>query len=215
MTITLHFLDARARLTPLRAWISDALLQTHARASALLPLLPLDVVIQAGKEVVPEKGLLGHASRPGLIELIVDPDHPLLLLNQNDSLQRMFAHELHHAARWDGPGYGATLGEALVSEGMAGHFAQELLGGDPEPWETLDITGMAEHLALAGQSWGRSDYDHGLWFFGTGSLPRWLGYSLGYQMVARFSEGHGGMRASAMHGLDAQCLRKILPELAC
>ncbi|BEV16645.1 hypothetical protein HBDW_34330 [Herbaspirillum sp. DW155] len=157
MTITLHFLDARARLTPLRPWISEALLQTHARASALLPLLPLDVVIQAGNEVVPEKGLLGHASRPGFIQLIVDPDHPQLLLNQNASLQRMFAHELHHAARWDGPGYGSTLGEALVSEGMAGHFAQELLGGDPEPWETLDISRMTEHLALAAQQWGRSD----------------------------------------------------------
>ncbi|MFX5570653.1 DUF2268 domain-containing putative Zn-dependent protease [Acinetobacter baumannii] len=33
--------------------------------------------------------------------------------------------------------------------------------------------------------WSRDDHDHGAWFFGTGALPRWVGYSLGYQMVGR------------------------------
>lgn len=213
MTLHLHFLDARASLTPLRAWISDALLQTHAKAAQLLPLQPLDVVIQAGQQVVPEKGLLGYAPRPGLIHLTIDPGHPALLANAQSSLERMFAHELHHAARWDGPGYGATLGEALVSEGLAGHFAQELLGGDPEPWETLDILSMSETIALALQMWSRDDHDHGAWFFGTEALPRWVGYSLGYQMVGRYVRQGERRTASGMVALEAEALRNMLAEM--
>ncbi|MES0476805.1 MULTISPECIES: DUF2268 domain-containing putative Zn-dependent protease [Citrobacter freundii complex] len=46
---------------------------------------------------------------------------------------------LHHAARWQGPGYGSTLGEALVSKGLADHFSLELFGGEPELWERLSL----------------------------------------------------------------------------
>lgn len=82
-------------------------------------------------EDVSEK--LDYAPEPGLIFLTVDPASDIFRANQEASLERMFAHELHHAARWAGPGYGSSLGEALVSEGLAGAFAQEICGGLPEP----------------------------------------------------------------------------------
>ena len=28
-----------------------------------------------------------------------------------------------------------------------------------------------------------TDYDHGAWFYGAGTLPRWIGYTLGYAIV--------------------------------
>lgn len=210
MAINLHFLDARGMLTPYREWITTALRDTHLRASSLLPLLPLDIVIQVGKQVIPEKGHLGYTSGSGVIFITIDPDHPMLIVNEDASLERMFAHELHHAARWDGPGYGSTLGQALVSEGMAGHFAQEVCGGGPEPWETLNIHQISNYLLLAEEQWNYNDYDHNAWFFGTDILPRWLGYSLGYEIVARFSAIRQGMRASAMANIDAQQFREIL-----
>lgn len=89
----------------------------------------LDVVIKAGKFVIPEKGHLGFCPEVGVVYLTVDPDNPAFYKNEAQSLERMFAHELHHAARWAGPGYGLTLGEVMVSEGLAGHFSLELLGG--------------------------------------------------------------------------------------
>ena len=58
-----------------------------------------------------------------------------------------------------GPGYDRTLGEALVSEGLAGHFVQRLFGNPPEPWE------------------------HAV---GVGEYPRWLGYTLGYAIVGKW-----------------------------
>ncbi|WP_411911731.1 DUF2268 domain-containing putative Zn-dependent protease [Rhodovulum sulfidophilum] len=85
-----------------------------------------------------------------------------------EPLERTIVHELHHALRWRGPGYGRTLGEALVTEGLAGHFAQQLYGGPPEKWESsLDAEGLAQAESDAAAAWDDEAYDHAAWFFGT------------------------------------------------
>jgi uncharacterized protein YjaZ len=110
----------------------------------------------------------------------------------------MLAHELHRPSRWDGPGYGETLGDALVSEGLAGHFAQEVYGGEPEPWEQLPSSVWRPYLAKAKADWLNTEYDHIGWFFGSQDFPRWLGYSLGYQVVRQFLSTHDTARASGL-----------------
>ncbi|MBA1243372.1 DUF2268 domain-containing protein [Pseudomonas japonica] len=213
-SLTLHFLDARGALTRVQPWLQAALTQTHAQATALMPLPPVDVILKAGAQVIPEKGHLGYAPEPGVIYLTVDPGNPILHENINASLERMFAHELHHCARWEGPGYGRTLGEALVSEGLAGHFAQEVCAGPPEPWECLALPTVLPHVAVVISEWDRPDYDHAAWFFGTARLPRWVGYSLGYQVVARFIKANPGQRASTLAAAPARDFLKCLRALA-
>ncbi|MGL7684257.1 DUF2268 domain-containing protein [Salmonella sp. NW805] len=69
-------------------------------------LLPsVDVIFKTSSHVIPEKGHLGYAPEPGVIFITVDPANPVFCENPRSSLERMFAHELHHAARWAGPGY--------------------------------------------------------------------------------------------------------------
>lgn len=155
-----HFLNARADLRDIEAWSLPLLRETHALATARLKLRPLDIVIRPGKRVVPQKGHVGHATEPGVIFLTLDLENPALRANPDRSLERMFAHELHHAARWDGPGYGRTLGAALVSEGLAGQFAQELFGGPPEPWESLDPSACLPFRDRALRDWSDIRYNH-------------------------------------------------------
>ena len=71
-----------------------------------------------------------------------------------------------------GPGYGITLGEALVSEGLSDHFvSQAFPKTPPQPWDHRRMTARQE----AGL-WRRAQrdlivpgaYDHPLWFFGAG-----------------------------------------------
>lgn len=209
----LHFLDARGELTELRSWLRDRLVDAYTKACELLPLLPIDVVVKAGKFVIPEKGHVGYAPDPGKVFVTVDPDNPALMTNSNSSLERMLVHELHHSARWDGPGYGSSLGEALVSEGLAGHFVQEVYGGPAEPWESVEIDKIRAHIARAARDWEASDYDHKAWFYGTGELPRWVGYSLGFQLVANFLDMHSDQRASGLVHADAQAFRGCLKEI--
>lgn len=212
-SMVLHFLDARGTLADIRGWLQDSLTATYGKAAAVMPLQPLDVVVQTGNRIIPEKGHLGYAPRPGVVFITVDPENPALHANADSSIERMFAHELHHAARWDGPGYGSSLGEALVSEGLAGHFVQELFGGPPEPWEQLPASEIRSHAALAAQDWDRKDYNHEAWFFGRGDLPRWLGYSLGFRLVERFLSEHGDSRASKLAGAAARDFRSALDAL--
>jgi len=209
----LHFLDARGALTERRDWLSDRLVDAHGKASSRLPLLPIDVVVKAGRFVIPEKGHVGYSPGPGVVYITVDPENPALNANADASLERTLVHELHHAARWDGPGYGSSLGEALVSEGLAGHFAQEVYGDPIEPWERLDIGDVRAHVEHAARIWGHADYGHDAWFFGRGDLPRWLGYSLGFQLVARFLFAHPDQRASGLAQADAQAFRAFLDAI--
>jgi len=209
-SVHFHFLDARGTITDIDDWLRRRLTITHDKALDLLPLRPLDVVVQAGKRIIPEKGHLGYAPEPGLVFITVDPDNPALQANRGSSLERMFAHELHHAARWDGPGYGSSLGEALVSEGLAGHFALELFGGGPEPWEQLPEREVRTYATLAAQEWDRTDYNHEAWFFGGGDLPRWIGYSLGFRLAERFLSEHTHCRASTLAGAEAHDFRLML-----
>ncbi|WP_406721174.1 DUF2268 domain-containing putative Zn-dependent protease [Thioclava litoralis] len=48
-------------------------------------------------------------------------------------LLRVLLHEYHHVLRGDGPGYGRSLEEALVSEGLAQLFVHQVLDVLPAP----------------------------------------------------------------------------------
>lgn len=151
--------------------------------------LPLDILVQRlPGAVIPESGMVGHAYRKGLFALTLDPDNPHFAASlEQGALRRQVAHEVHHCLCMAGPGYGRTLGEALVSEGLAGQFTGRLFGNPPEPWErAVDEDVLRAHLPNA-TALAASDYNHHAWFFGTGGYrPRWLGYMLGYCIVGKW-----------------------------
>lgn len=71
-----------------------------------------------------------------MFSLTIDPANPNFAHSLRDGdLRRAVAHEAHRCMRMAGPGYGWSLGEALVSEGLAGHFASRLFDSPPAPWE--------------------------------------------------------------------------------
>lgn len=59
--------------------------------------------------------------------------------------------------RLDGQGYGSTLGEFIVSEGLAGQFSLELFGGEPELWERLKSELINSHSPQLFQNWYNTD----------------------------------------------------------
>ncbi|TXN48328.1 hypothetical protein FV232_18940 [Methylobacterium sp. WL30] len=139
--------------------------------------------------VIPETGTTGEAVRPGLFSLTIDHGTPNFARALRDGdLRRTVAHEAHHGMRMAGPGYGWTLGEALVSEGLAGRFVGHLFDSPPEPWECAVTdaelaANLPDDATLAG-----AGHDHRAWFFGAGRYPRWLGYTLGYRIVGDWLE---------------------------
>jgi hypothetical protein len=185
---TLHWLEATGGLQPWRPSIASEIEATRGIVGSLVTPPRLDVLIERGRWVIPEIGMVGHSYRPTLFSLTIDPDNPNFEPSLRDgTLRRQVAHEVHHCLRHAGPGYGKTLGEAMVSEGLAGQFAARLFASPPEPWERAVDEIEAWRLFPDRDTLASAGYDHNAWFFGAGGrYPRWLGYTLGYMVAGRW-----------------------------
>lgn len=190
----LHWLEAEGDLSLWRGQIRAEVEAAWAAMAGKVNTPPLDILVQRlPGAVIPEIGMVGHAYRKGLFALTLDPDNPRFAASLGEgALRRQVAHEAHHCLRMAGPGYGRTLGEALVSEGLAGQFTGWLFGNSPEPWEcAVDDDTMRSHRPDATEL-ADTNYSHNAWFYGTGGRrPRWLGYTLGYRLVGKWLAGAG------------------------
>lgn len=185
----LHWLEADGDLSPWREAIANEIEAGYRAMTALLSATRIDILVQrrAG-EVIPETGTTGMSLRASLFSITIDPDNPNFARSlESGELQRTAVHEAHHCLRMGGPGYGSTLGEALVSEGLAGRFVSHVFGAPPDRWEcAVDDETLARHRPDPNELAALS-YDHASWFFGSdGIRPRWLGYTLGYQIVGQW-----------------------------
>ena len=191
MNWRLHWLEAESTLDPWRERIIAELKAAHQAVAGLVEVPAIDVLLQRlpGKGI-PEIGMVGRAYRARLFALTLDPDNARFAASLDDgALRRTIAHEVHHCLRMAGPGYGRTLGEVLVSEGLAGQFTRQLFANPPEPWEcAVDEAALQTHCPSA-HALTAPGYDHAAWFFGTRQRPRWLGYTLGYRIVEAWLAG--------------------------
>ncbi|HED1243900.1 TPA: hypothetical protein R4S04_001741 [Enterobacter bugandensis] len=58
--------------------------------------------------------------------------------------------------------------------------------------------------------WHRTDYDHSAWFFGTGHLPRWFGYTAGFYLVSRYLTSAPHLKASRLANVHAEALKAFI-----
>ncbi len=203
----IHFLNARNDLTRLLPEARSATREAVAAVEAHIGLPPFDLVIRPGSEVIAGLGIGGYAPAPGQIQITLEPAR-----FAPDSFIRTLVHELHHLIRWDGPGYGKSLGEALVSEGLAGHFVLQVLGGAPDPWDAVAPSDAL--VRRAANEWSRLDYDHAEWFFGKGKVRRWSGYGLGHRLIAEDLKQNPQENATTLAAAPADRFRGALRRLA-
>lgn len=208
MTVcNIHLLNARHKLTGIMSELRATLREAVALVSEHIDIPDVDVVVRAETGGgIPTWGVKGRSAGPALIEITLDPHRfsaPLLT--------RTMIHEIHHLIRWDGPGYGRSLGEALVSEGLAGHFVLQLLGGKPDPWDIVTPAEGATKQAM--NEWARLDYDHARWFSGAGDLRKWTGYGLGHRLIAEYLAENPDKDLISLTYMKADELRPTLRRL--
>lgn len=187
---------APGRLDSIVGWLEGA-------ARDVVPPLQaehIDVLVVPGNRLIPDWDCNGYTHGPWRITITIDPTcdgHEKRPLDAQ--LRAMLAHELHHAMRSRSAGYGSTLGEALVTEGLAQCYEEQ--AGCSTPNYAVAVRGPAlVKLALLAQDELWSDeYDHSKWFFGNkadATFPWAGGYSLGYVLVRSWLE-RAGVSASA------------------
>ena len=216
MVWTVHFANASGALDELIEPINCSIEDVRGRAEQVLQPVSIDIVVQNWpSRVIEHLGFVGYAPTGWMMQLTFDSENPNCRAHLHEPLRRTIAHELHHVLRWRGPGYGTTLGEALVSEGLAGQFACQLYGLKPERWEVaLNSPSLVQIARMAEASWEAADYDHSAWFFGAGEQPPWAGYSLGYALVGRYLKDNPHATAASSVHENADTFREPLRCLA-
>lgn len=186
MNWKLHWLEAEGALEDWQDEISSQVKEAENAVASIVQTQAIDVLVAYRREgpVIPELGLCGFAYSPSLFMLACNPINSNFDSSvSNGALKRQVVHEVHHCLRHAGPGYGRTLAEAIISEGLAGRFVEHVLGTPPELWEkAVDPEKLMQYMPDDDVLWS-TNYDHPEWFFGTKALPRWLGYTMGYEVV--------------------------------
>jgi len=207
----IHLVNARSQFGALAAVIRRACAEAEVRVAAVSVPLALDIVISGAHHGPGSMRVSGHCYEPGVIGLRLDLGPIHAGENLHDEVLKTLFHEVHHALRWEGPGYGETLGGALVSEGLAQRFVHEMMSCPPEPFEHAVPPSTCEAYrphALA--RFDDADYDHEGWFLGASAVPNWLGYTLGLRMVDRFLAAHPHLSALRLAHADAEIFRQTL-----
>jgi hypothetical protein len=172
----------------------------------------VDVVLAPGRRPVPGWNCLGISHGPARTTITVEPDclgretRPM-----PDQLRSVMAHELHHCMRARGPGHGTTLGEVLVTEGLAQCYEEEVGCETPNYASAIrgPVLDKLKERAIAEVH--SSGYDHAKWFFGSRTDPSypWAGgYSLGYLLVKSWIEVTGTSTSRAVRTPAGQILRE-------
>ncbi|MBF2073006.1 MAG: hypothetical protein IGS50_04480 [Synechococcales cyanobacterium C42_A2020_086] len=187
--IKLHILNAHDKFTPYQEQIKNAFALSVQRVTELFPISNVDVVFYLDSElVIPEFGIGGYSPSGDRIMIAADPDNVNFTASLKNEFLTTLGHELHHCSRWRTVGYGNTLLEALVSEGLACHFETELRPSIiPFYANALKAEEIPDFFAKAVPSLSDPNYSHGEWFFGQNDeIPLHTGYTLGFELVSRY-----------------------------
>jgi len=197
-------LSAAAGLVAHEAIIVEEVTRTLDAVRPLLAVTGLRISIVAdASQFIPEVGLGGYNPSADEVQLFADPASQDLESVLRSELVSMLAHEIHHAMRRRAIGYGSTLLQAAVSEGLADHFSLEAQPREAPPWATA-LTD--EQLAVwVPEVLARSTgpYSHADWFFGSSTIPRWTGYAVGFELVSAYLDADPLRRASMLVGEPA------------
>lgn len=199
-------------------------------ADSSVDVLDLNVLLVLGdptdRHFVDEiQGLSGFGGISGSIAITVWPTPRVL-----DRLEAIVVHELHHNVRYSPGGVvwdprTVTVGEHVVSEGLADVFATELYGeggythfvsqatrADDEVLATvssgLGVTGMENFTA-----WVHGDASARLFGAEPVGLPTGAGYAAGARLVQAYLEDTASTAAQNVRTPAADILRIAVPRL--
>ena len=201
MSVNIHILKAGSDLDQYEDLIRNEIENTIDKVSSFTDLPSIDIVVDNNADsTIPEIGVGGMAPNANLHYIHIDTSFAHTEESLAREIRSTTAHEVHHCIRSDSVGYGKTLLEAMVSEGLADHFDIELNGGDPKKWDVaLDEDQIGSLLDKAKDDFYNEKYDHSKWFFGGDEIPRWTGYTLGFKLVRDYMESNNKKASELIH----------------
>jgi uncharacterized protein YjaZ len=103
-------------------------------------------------------------------------------------------------------GYGASLLEAAVTEGLATVFEEEMDNKHSALYGRYEKQ-IHKYIRLFKKSM-KKGFNHSEWFFGSGKFPRWLGYKIGAYVV-RSAKQRTGLTTVDMLKMPAKKIYRL------
>ncbi len=149
----------------------------------------VDVVVIEAQDffVIPKLGIGGSAIGKSCIEVKIDFSRKDLQKIIDVELPSTIYHELAHLVRENSIGYGNTLLDSFVSEGVSCFVEKSILPNRKIPY-IQKIKNEKKLWDKAKKLLGETKYNYSEWFFGSGKLPNWTGYRLGFLLVENFAK---------------------------
>jgi uncharacterized protein YjaZ len=211
--IHVHLLDASNRFQQHRDQLLEIGQQTAARVQEMMPIEQVNVVLCFNPlGVAAETGIGGFAPSNDTVFIYLSPKASSFTESLEHQFPATIAHELHHAIRWNNPGYGQTLIEAFVSEGLAQAFEIPFLDGQSPVLSHLEEPQrLNELLELARLEYHQDLSIYHEWFGGYNArnIPRNAGYALGFEIVKRYLE-KANTTAGAAYAVTAKTVLETL-----
>ncbi len=208
MSVTVHVFTKSGKLTPYRTKISQTVQTAVSQTKQYIPIGNIDIALYDNpRGAIPETGEGGWTENQNLIFISLNPEFKHFEKTLAYYLPRVVAHELHHAARWNTVERDGSLGEALISEGLAAHFEETVSNGKPSLWaRAIEGEQLQSLIPRAKSDFTNKTYNHRAWFFGKGdpTIPRWAGYSIGYKLVSDYITKHPKETAATLYNKPAK-----------
>jgi len=213
VTVSFHILQSSGILTgELYNKVHASLKHTVEICSEKIKLADIDVVVMNMPwNVIPQLGVNGFSYDAHQIMLSLDSEHENLKDKLDHVLTAVLCHELHHSARALvlGSSHSQEYGGALVAEGLACCFEEEIVG--VTPFYATECKGEAllkfsekakRHVNI---NRGKLSGGREQWMFGNyqnpEEFPYQCGYSTGYRLVRTWLD-QNNETASSIVGLD-------------
>src|SRR3989344_2664021 len=216
MSIKIHTLDAVKDIIPFTEKLKSVAKSAVSSVKKLLPIKDVDIVFYDNPGATFDEGEIvgigGFTQNAHTMFISLNPRHPNFKNALGNELFFMLAHELNHTIRWQKQVEGDTLLEAMIFEGLADHFAMEVTGRkNPTAYSSaLTLSQKKTLFDKASKEWDKPTYNHNEWFYGSKPeiIPRWTGYTLGYDLVADYLKEHPGTLPSSLATADASLFIK-------
>ncbi len=174
---------------------------------------PFDVVVYPNHYWTEDTGGVdGHAQSGGFLLLRIDLRDEKYRIKDllGSPLKAVVVHEANHVARWQGPGYGFSLLEATVSEGLATVYEKMNSKGHEIPH--ADYSNLEEFLGKYRTRDKNDDatYNHNSWFFGFDpKYPKFLGYKVGTYIIDEALKNNPKISIQQMTTMKAEEIIKL------
>jgi uncharacterized protein YjaZ len=187
--ININYVKTESNLSVSQKNMLEETIKKHASIAGRTLCLPFITITVYSKSswTTSETGESGFTPSAEWIQIYIDPKNKLYRFDfiARKIIPGTIYHEINHAARWRTTGYGASLIEAVISEGLASAFEKDQWREFTAPWLKWREKEIKDYLkVLKGkQNEINSAYNHNEWFFGKGKLPKWIGYKLGTYII--------------------------------